>query len=156
MRDQGRPTVGVWGIDLQDADYVVAMVVVDSAAMLLVAGANGMGKRTSFEEYRSQTRGGKGIITMRTSDKSGQVVGALTVHDGDELMLTTNKGQTVRTRVEEIRETGRNATGVKLMDLPKNVKLQDIARMVSQTEEGEVPASESPAEGEAAAGGEPA
>ncbi len=148
LRDQGRDTVGVWGIDAQDDDYVVAMVVVDLAAMLLVAGANGMGKRTSFEEYRSQTRGGKGIITMRTSDKSGQVVGALTVHDGDELMLTTNKGQTVRTRVEEIRETGRNATGVKLMDLPKNVKLQDIARIVSQGEEGEGSDVEPPADGE--------
>ena len=152
LRDQGRDTVGVWGIDAQDDDYVVAMVVVDLAAMLLVAGANGMGKRTSFEEYRSQTRGGKGIITMRTSDKSGQVVGALTVHDGDELMLTTNKGQTVRTRVDEIRETGRNATGVKLMDLPKNVKLQDIARIVSQGDEGEGPEVEPPADGETTGG----
>ncbi len=100
LRDQGRPTIGVWGIKPRADDYVVAMVVVEPGATLLVAGSNGIGKRTAFDEYRSQTRGGTGIITMRTSDKSGQVVGALTVVDGDELMLTTNKGQTVRTRVE--------------------------------------------------------
>ncbi len=137
LRDQGRDTVGVWGIDAQDDDIVVAMVVVDQDATLLVAGANGIGKRTSFKEYTAQTRAGKGVMTMRTSDKSGQVIGALSVKSGDELMLTTNKGQTVRTRVDEIRETGRVTMGVKLIDLPKNVKLQDIAKIVSQNEEAD-------------------
>lgn len=148
LRDQGRPTIGVWGIKPRADDYVVAMVVVEPGATLLVAGSNGIGKRTAFDEYRSQTRGGTGIITMRTSDKSGQVVGALTVVDGDELMLTTNKGQTVRTRVSEIREAGRNTMGVKLIDLPKNVKLQDIAKVVSQSEEGELAAEEPAADGD--------
>ena len=84
-------------------------------AQLLVAGENGLGKRTSFEEYRLQGRGGKGIITMKTTEKTGGVAGALTVRDDDELMLITNKGKMVRTRIKEIRETGRNAQGVKLI-----------------------------------------
>jgi DNA gyrase subunit A len=140
LRNQGRGTVGVRGIRLQGADYVVAMAVVDLQAMLLVASENGIGKRTPFEEYRRQKRGGGGIITMKTGDKTGQVVNALTVTDSDELMLTTNKGQTVRTRAAEIRPTGRNTMGVKLIDLPANEKLQDIARVVSQPEDDEPPA----------------
>jgi DNA gyrase subunit A len=135
LRDQGRSTVGVWGIRPRKGDQVVANAIVNSDAMLLVAGENGIGKRTSFEEYRKQSRGGKGIITMKTGEKTGNVVGALTVTDKDELMLITTKGQMVRTRVKEIRETGRNAMGVKLMDLRGAEKLQAIAPVVSQTDE---------------------
>ncbi len=138
LRDQGRDTVGVMGIDLQDKDYVVAMAVVHDEATLLVVGETGIGKRTPFSEYRSQKRYGVGIMTMRTGDKTGGIVGALTVTDADELILTTNKGKTVRTRIREIRETGRVTTGVKLIDLGRNEKLQDIAKVISQgDEEGE-------------------
>jgi DNA gyrase subunit A len=138
LRDQGRNTVGVWGIRPEKNDHVVAIAVVHPAAMLLVAGENGVGKRTPFDDYRKQSRGGKGIITMKTGDKTGNVVGALTVTDADELMLITTKGQMVRTRVREIRETGRNAMGVKLLTLREGEKLQAIARVVSQTEEAQV------------------
>ena len=100
LRDQGRDTVGVWGIRPDKGDYVVGSAIVNNDAMLLVAGENGIGKRTPFDEYRLQSRGGKGIITMKTTDKTGGVVGALTVRDADELMLITTKGQMVRTRVE--------------------------------------------------------
>ncbi|PYK70955.1 MAG: DNA gyrase subunit A, partial [Verrucomicrobia bacterium] len=117
LRDQGRNTVGVWGIRPEKGDHVVALAIVNPAAMLLVAGENGIGKRTPFDDYRKQSRGGKGIITMKTGDKTGHVVGALTVTENDELMLITTKGQMVRTRVKEIRETGRNAMGVKLLTL---------------------------------------
>ena len=127
MRDQGRDTVGVWGIRPEKGDYVVGAAVVNKDAQLLVAGENGLGKRTSFEEYRLQSRGGKGIITMKTNEKTGGVAGALTVRDADEIMLITNKGKMVRTRVAEIRETGRNAQGVKLIDLREGEILQDIA-----------------------------
>ncbi len=133
VRAMGRTATGVWGIRPEDGDYLVAMVVVHPEATLLVAGENGIGKRTPFDDYREQTRGGKGIITMKTGDKTGGVVGALTVTDADELVLTTNKGKTVRTRVSEIRETGRNTSGVKLIDLDGREKLQDIARVVSQS-----------------------
>jgi DNA gyrase subunit A len=135
LRDQGRNTVGVWGIRPEKGDHVVAIAIVDPNAMLLVAGENGIGKRTPFDDYRRQSRGGKGIITMKTGEKTGDVVGALTVRESDEMMLITNKGQMVRTRVKEIRETGRNAMGVKLMDLRNGEKLQAIAPVVSQAQE---------------------
>src|SRR5207237_1311307 len=135
LRDQGRNTVGVWGIRPDKKDHVVAIAIVDLNAMLLVAGENGIGKRTPFDDYRRQSRGGKGVITMKTGEKTGDVVGALTVRDTDELMLITTKGQMVRTRVNEIRETGRNAQGVKLIGLREGEKLQSIAPVVSQEEE---------------------
>ncbi len=146
LRDQGRNTVGVWGIRPEKGDHVVAIAIVDPDAMLLVAGENGIGKRTPFDDYRRQSRGGKGIITMRTGEKTGDVVGALTVREADEIMLITNKGQMVRTRVKEIRETGRNTMGVKLMDLRNGEKLQAIAPVVSQVEEEEAQIAEPTAE----------
>jgi DNA gyrase subunit A len=142
LRDQGRNTVGVWGIRPEKGDHVVAIAIVDANAMLLVAGENGIGKRTPFDDYRRQSRGGKGIITMKTGEKTGDVVGALTVRETDEIMLITNKGQMVRTRVKEIRETGRNTMGVKLMDLRSEEKLQAIAPVVSQAEEEEAQSAE--------------
>jgi DNA gyrase subunit A len=145
LRDQGRNTVGVWGIRPEKGDHVVAIAIVDPNAMLLVAGENGIGKRTPFDDYRRQSRGGKGIITMKTGEKTGDVVGALTVRETDEIMLITNKGQMVRTRVKEIRETGRNTMGVKLMDLRNGEKLQGVAPVVSQAEE-EAQTAEAPAE----------
>src|SRR5205807_7722606 len=77
LRDQGRNTVGVWGIRPEKGDHVVAIAIVDPNAMLLVAGENGIGKRTPFDDYRRQSRGGKGIITMKTGEKTGDVIGAL-------------------------------------------------------------------------------
>jgi len=137
LRDQGRNTVGVWGIRPEKGDYIVGTAVVNKDAQLLVAGENGLGKRTSFEEYRLQGRGGKGIITMKTTEKTGGVAGALTVRNDDELMLITNKGKMVRTRIAEIRETGRNAQGVKLIDLRAGEVLQGIAPVVSDKDDEE-------------------
>src|SRR5260370_8859066 len=97
LRDQGRNTVGVWGIRPEKGDHVVATAIVDPNAMLLVAGENGIGKRTSFDDYRRQSRGGKGIITMRTGEKTSNLVGALTIRDTDAIMLITTKTQMVRT-----------------------------------------------------------
>ncbi|RYD85265.1 MAG: DNA gyrase subunit A, partial [Verrucomicrobiaceae bacterium] len=135
LRDQGRDTVGVWGIRPEPGDHIVASALVDQQCMLLVAGQNGIGKRTPFDDYRRQSRGGKGIITMKTGEKTGDVVGALTVSETDEIMLITNKGQMIRTRVSEIREAGRNTMGVKLIDLKGNEKLKAIAPVISQEEE---------------------
>jgi DNA gyrase subunit A len=137
VRDMGRNAVGVWGIRPESGDEVVGIAKIIPDAQLLVAGSNGIGKRTGFEEYRVQSRGGKGIITMKTGERTGDVVGALTVHDSDELMLITTGGQMVRIRVSEVRETGRNTMGVKLIDLREGETLQDIAPVVSQ-EEGDV------------------
>ncbi len=135
MRDQGRDTVGVWGIRPDKGDYIVGAALVDKDAMLLVAGENGLGKRTTFDEYRIQSRGGKGVITMKTTERTGGVAGALTVRNADELMLITNKGKMVRTRVAEIRETGRNAQGVKLIDMREGEILSGIAPVVSNEDE---------------------
>jgi DNA gyrase subunit A len=142
-RDMGRNAVGVWGIRPEEGDEVVGIAKVVPDAMLLVAGSNGIGKRTGFDAYRRQSRGGKGIITMKTSDRTGDVIGALTVHDSDEVMLITTGGQMVRIRVSEIREAGRNTMGVKLINLIEGERLQDIAPVVSQEamEENDSPAS---------------
>jgi DNA gyrase subunit A len=135
-RDMGRNAIGVWGIRPDQGDEVVGIAKVVADAKLLVAGANGIGKRTGFEEYRLQSRGGKGIITMKTGDRTGEVTGALSVHEADEVMLITTGGQMVRLRVGEIRETGRNTMGVKLINLIEGEKLQDIAPVVSQEDLG--------------------
>ena len=134
-RDMGRPAAGVRGIKLDKGDEVVALAVVAPDARLLVAGENGIGKRTPFDEYRVQSRGGKGIITMKTTEKTGGVVGALTVRETDEIMLITAGGQMVRTFVKDIRETGRNTQGVKLINLESGDKLQAIAPVISEEKE---------------------
>ena len=135
LRDQGRATVGVWGIRPDKGDYVVGIEIVDPNATLLVAGERGIGKRTPFDEYRVQNKGGKGIITMKTTNKVGSVVGALTVTDADEIMLSTAQGQTVRTPCKDIRTAGRNTQGVKLINLGKGDKLVAIARVISEQQE---------------------
>ncbi len=134
-RDMGRSAVGVWGIRPDKGDFVVGVEIVDPKATLLVAGEHGIGKRTPFDEYRVQSRGGKGIITMKTTDKVGSVVGALSVTDSDEIMLTTSQGQTVRTNCKDIRIAGRNTQGVKLINLNEGDKLVAIARVISEQQE---------------------
>ncbi|MFA6544583.1 MAG: DNA gyrase subunit A [Limisphaerales bacterium] len=142
VRSMGRGATGVRGITLDQGDTVVAAAIVVPDATLLVAGENGIGKRTPFDEYRVQSRGGKGIITMKTGDKTGGVVGALTVKDADEIMLITSGGQMVRIPVQGVREAGRNTMGVKLVNLDPGDKLQAIAPVISEErgEEAPVPA----------------
>ncbi|MFM7803969.1 MAG: DNA gyrase C-terminal beta-propeller domain-containing protein, partial [Verrucomicrobiota bacterium] len=139
VRSMGRNAGGVKGIELEKGDAVVALALVDPDATLLVAGENGIGKRTDFEEYRQQSRGGKGIITMKTGDKTGNVVGALTVRDSDELMLITSGGQMVRIPVNGIRDAGRNTMGVKLVNLDAGDKLQAIAPVISEERAEDAP-----------------
>lgn len=137
VRSMGRSAAGVRGINLDKGDALVAAAIVVPDATLLVAGENGIGKRTDFGEYRVQSRGGKGIITMKTNEKTGAVVGALTVTDAAEIMLITSGGQMVRTFVKDIREAGRNTQGVKLINLDGNDKLQAIAPVISEQEADE-------------------
>jgi DNA gyrase subunit A len=145
VRSMGRPAGGVRGITLDKADAVVALAVVVKDATLLVAGENGIGKQTPFDMvledgtvepvYRLQSRGGKGIITMKANEKTGAVVGALTVREADEIMLITTGGQMVRIFVKDIREAGRNTQGVKLINLEPGDKLQAIAPVISEQQE---------------------
>ena len=134
-RSQGRATSGVFGIRPRGEDCVIGLALVSDEQKLLVASENGIGKRTSFDDYRQQSRGGKGVITMKCTEKTGQVVGAAAVADDDELMLMTTGGQSIRIRVSDVRETGRNAQGVKLFTLNEEEKLQDIAPVRESSEE---------------------
>jgi DNA gyrase subunit A len=138
VRSMGRAAGGVRGISLEPGDALVAATIVVPDAALLVAGENGIGKRTGFDEYRVQSRGGKGIITMKTGDKTGGVVGALTVRDSDEIMLITTGGQMVRIPVQGIREAGRNTQGVKLVNLDAGDKLQAIASVIGEDKQDAV------------------
>ena len=142
VRPMGRQAAGVRGISLEANDSVIALAVVVPDATLLVAGENGIGKRTPFDMvlenglvepvYRLQSRGGKGIITMKSNERTGAVVGALTVREPDEIMLITTGGQMVRIFVKDIREAGRATQGVKLINLQEGDKLQAIAPVISE------------------------
>ncbi len=142
VRPMGRPAAGVKGIELAAEDSVVALAIVDPEAMLLVVGDNGLGKRTTFDEYRSQHRGGRGIRTMRITERTGRVVGALPVREQNDVMLLTAAGQMVRIKVSDIRETGRIAMGVKLINLDPGDRLQAIAPVIAEeVEEAAEPGS---------------
>ncbi len=145
LRDQGRDTVGVWGIELEEGgnDAVVSIEVVDPAATLLCISENGYGKRTSFEEYRNQSRGGKGIITMKTSDRNGAVVGAHSVRDHEAMMIMTQQGQMIRIGVHDIRTISRNTQGVRIINLEEGDIV--VSATSVEPEDGDVVAAETPA-----------
>ena len=134
-RSMGRDTTGVRGIALGDGDRVVGMVVVKREASLLVVTEQGLGKLTNIDEYRVQGRGGKGILTVKRTDRTGDVVGLLEVLPEDEMMLITRGGQTLRCAVKDIRETGRVAQGVKLKNLDMGDVVAAIARLVIEDKE---------------------
>lgn len=126
LRDQGRATRGVRGIKLKSDDYVKAMEVVDPEATLLIAGERGQGKRTNYDAYRVQARGGSGIIAIKTTG----VAGALSVKDDDEIMILTQSGQAVRTPVKDVRVIGRTTQGVRLMNFDKDDRLIGISKVI--------------------------
>ncbi|MFO1076650.1 MAG: DNA gyrase subunit A [Planctomycetota bacterium] len=138
-RAMGRSAVGVWGIRLEAGDEVCAMVVTDGTGTLLTVCANGYGKRTAVEEYRVQSRGGKGIIDIRTSDRNGKVVNLLAVKDDDEVMMITKDGQIVRTKVDGISVIGRNTQGVRCISLNDGDELVSVACIPNEEPELETP-----------------
>ncbi|MCY2924714.1 MAG: DNA gyrase subunit A [Planctomycetota bacterium] len=137
VRPMGRTAAGVRGIRLHEHDAVVEMGVVDPMAAVLTVCENGYGKRTSFEEYRVQSRGGSGIINIRTTDRNGKVVAMKTMRDADELMLITDGGMITRTGVSELRTIGRATQGVRLMALKPGHKLVGVARVVAEEEDAQ-------------------
>ena len=141
VRDMGRTTTGVKGIELDKKDHVIDMVVVRRKSTLLAMTAKGIGKRSELDEYRIQHRGGRGIITLKRSDKTGDIVGLKEVLPDDELMMITKKGIMIRVPVEGIRISGRNTQGVKVMNLTPGDLVVDVARVVKEDEE-EVPEDE--------------
>ncbi len=140
LRDMGRSAKGVRGISLAKGDFVVGMLVfspeVDkTGAKLLSVCELGYAKRSDFADYRTQSRGGKGIINVKITDKNGAVVGVMAVSDEDEIMVVTKKGMVVRSSPSEIRETGRSAVGVRLISMEDGDKLSSVAHVVSHEEE---------------------
>ncbi|PYP21869.1 MAG: DNA gyrase subunit A [Gemmatimonadetes bacterium] len=137
VRDMGRTATGVKGIDLEKRDRVIDMVVVRRKSTLLTVTEKGMGKRSELDEYRVQHRGGRGIITLKRAEKTGDVVALKEVLPDDELMMITKKGIMIRVPVEGIRISGRNTQGVKVMNLIAGDLVVDVARVVKEEEGGE-------------------
>jgi DNA gyrase subunit A len=130
VREMGRDTTGVKGIELRPEDQLVGMVVIKREATLLVVTEKGLGKCSEVSEYRVQKRGGKGILTLNRTAKTGDVVALMEVVPEDELMLMTRQGVAIRSRVSEIRVTGRAAQGVKLVALDDHDVVQAVARVI--------------------------
>jgi len=137
VRPTGRGTYGVVGMRLDEGDALVSMEILSLGAAILTVSENGFGKRTEMEEYRLQSRGGKGIITMKATDKTGRVVGVQQVTEDDQLMLVTNKGKIIRLRIKDIRVIGRNTQGVHLIDLEEGERVVSLARVAEKEEEEE-------------------
>ena len=129
VRATGRGTLGVIGIRLEGDDQVVSMEVLHPGASILTVADKGMGKRTGIGEYRLQGRGGKGLITMKTTERTGRVVGVQQVVDEDQLMLITDGGKIIRLRIGDIRVIGRNTQGVRLIDLDNGERVVSLARL---------------------------
>jgi DNA gyrase subunit A len=130
VRQMGRDTTGVKGIELGARDEVVGMVVIKRDATILVVTEKGMGKCSPLDEYRAQKRGGKGIITLQRTDRTGDVVSIMEVLPEDEIMLITKHGVIIRSSVAQVRVTGRIAQGVKLVQLDEGDLVTAVARVV--------------------------
>ena len=140
VRDMGRGAKGVKAITLAKKDQVVGMAFCTKGSTVLTVTAHGFGKRTPVDQYRVQSRGGKGIINLNVTKKNGEALTLLTVADKDEVMLIAQKGQLIRCPVKEIRTTGRNAQGVRLMRLGEKDTLAAVATVVPEESETGVPA----------------
>ena len=132
VRATGRGTMGVIGIRLEQDDQVVSMEVLRPGASVLTVSDNGMGKRTATDEYRLQGRGGRGTITMKTTERTGRVVGVQQVVDEEQLMLITDGGKIIRLRVADIRVIGRNTQGVRLIDLDNGERVVSLTRLAEE------------------------
>ncbi|MFQ5644362.1 MAG: DNA gyrase C-terminal beta-propeller domain-containing protein, partial [Thiogranum sp.] len=132
----GRTACGVRGIRLAADQRVIALIIVDEGAVLM-ATENGYGKRTLVSDYPTHGRGGQGVISIQGSDRNGDVVGAVLVSDEDEIMLISNGGTLVRTRVNEISTMGRNTQGVRLINLQNDERLVGVERIVDVQDDDE-------------------
>jgi DNA gyrase subunit A len=134
VRPMGRSATGVRGISTREGDATVGMEVLKPGKTILTVSENGFGKRTPLEDYREQNRGGQGIITIKTTERNGKVVGILQVSDGDEIMLITNGGKMIRTRVGEIPTMSRNTQGVRLMEPSEGEIVVSVAKLAEEDE----------------------
>ena len=135
VRSMGRQAGGVRGITLGKDDEVVGMTILNEETTILTTTENGYGKRTDTTEYRKQSRAGKGIITMKVTEKNGNVIGITQVANDDDIMLISNHGQLIRTKASGISKMGRSTQGVRLIKTDKDEKVVSMARIVKEDEE---------------------
>ncbi|TSA25717.1 MAG: DNA gyrase subunit A [Ignavibacteriales bacterium] len=136
VRNMGRTATGVRGIRLGKGDVVIGMLVIRNATTLMVVTEKGFGKRSEIEDYRLSRRGGKGVITVKTSDRNGKLIAMKEVNDADELVIITTGGMVIRQAVKELRVMGRNTQGVRLIRLNEGDDIADIARVIPEEENG--------------------
>jgi len=128
VRPMGRTSYGVTGIKLDNGDDVVSLEVLDTAAIMTIT-EKGYGKRTNVEDYRKTARAGKGVINVKVSDKTGNVINTVSVNDKDNIIITTAKGMAIRTTLENIRVMGRATQGVRIVKLQDGDKVTDIIKV---------------------------
>jgi DNA gyrase subunit A len=136
VRNMGRTARGVRGIRLAEGQKVISLIIPKENSRVLTASEKGYGKQTKVEDFPLRGRGGQGVIAQQCSERNGQLVGAIQVVDGDEMMLISDQGTLVRTRVSEVSQSGRNTQGVRLIRLKDNEKLVGVEQ-VAETEEDE-------------------
>lgn len=134
-RAQGRVSQGVKGMSLEEDEVVIGMEIIDEKSEILTVTSRGYGKRSSAEEYRKQSRGGKGILAMKLTDKTGEIMGILPVTDKDDLMIITDKGQVIRTKISGISLLGRNTQGVRLINVKPDEKVVAVEKILDPDEE---------------------
>ena len=139
VRPMGRTARGVRGIRMQAGERMISQIIVSEECQVLTVTENGYGKRTNASEYSVQGRGGQGVISIRTSERNGQVVGAISVNDSDEIMLISNAGTLVRTGVDQISVLGRNTQGVRLIRVAEGEQLVGLEKVESLVDDGSEP-----------------
>ncbi len=135
-RAQGRVSQGVKGMSIEDKDYVIGMEVIDDKSEILTVTSRGYGKRSAAEEYRKQSRGGKGILAMKLTEKTGEIMAILPVSDKDDLMIITDKGQVIRTKISGISLLGRNTQGVRLINVKPDEKVVAVEKIAESEDDG--------------------
>jgi DNA gyrase subunit A len=135
VRAMGRTARGVRGIRLIDGQKLISLIIVESGGGILTATENGFGKRTSVEDYPTKNRGGRGVISIQTTDRNGIVVGAVFVDEDDEIMLISDQGTLIRSPVRDISMMSRNTQGVRLVNLGENEKLAGLGRVLEYRDE---------------------
>jgi DNA gyrase subunit A len=140
VRPMGRSAYGVWGMDLEEGDALTGLEVVRPGGTMLTVTRNGYGKRTELGEYRLQSRGGKGLINIKTSERNGPVVGVKFLRADEQVMLITEKGMIIRLNTADISTIGRNTQGVRLIQLEEGDHLVSVARLAERVDDEESPA----------------
>ncbi|MCW8830005.1 MAG: DNA gyrase subunit A, partial [Gammaproteobacteria bacterium] len=135
VRAMGRTAAGVRGMKLSDGQRIISMILIDEEGSILTSTENGYGKRTVVSDYPCKGRGGQGVISIKTNERNGEIVGAVQVKADDEIMMITNNGTLVRIAVDDVSEMGRNTQGVRLIRLTKGEKLVEIERIEALSSE---------------------